>query len=66
MHELAGREQCSRPGRVLAGPAKIGEIASTDDMKARMLAANITVEMPEETRQYLLDDIRANLEVIKK
>jgi hypothetical protein len=46
----------------------MGEIAGTNDMKARMLAANIIVpvQKPEEMLRYLLDDIRANLEVIKK
>src|SRR5262245_36347170 len=34
--------------------AKVAEIAATDDMKARMLAANVIVpvQKPEEVRQY--------------
>jgi len=48
--------------------AKMAEIAETADMKAKMLAVNVIVpvQKPEEMRQYLVDDIRANLEVIKK
>jgi tripartite-type tricarboxylate transporter receptor subunit TctC len=48
--------------------AKMAEIAETADMKAKMLAVNVIVpvQKPEEMRQYLIDDIRANLEVIKK
>ena len=47
---------------------KMAEIAATDDMKARMLAVHVIVpvQKPEEMRQYLLDDIKANLEVIQK
>jgi tripartite-type tricarboxylate transporter receptor subunit TctC len=47
---------------------KMAEIAETADMKAKMLSVNVIVpsQKPEEMRQYLLDDIRANLEVIKK
>ena len=47
---------------------KMAEISATDDMKARMLAVHVIVpvQKPEEMRQYLLDDIKANLEVIKK
>ena len=46
----------------------MAEIAETADMKAKMLAVNVIVpvQKPEEMRQYLIDDIRANLEVIKK
>jgi tripartite-type tricarboxylate transporter receptor subunit TctC len=48
--------------------AKMAEIAATDDMKARMLAVHVIVpvQKPEEMRQYLLDDIKANREVIEK
>jgi tripartite-type tricarboxylate transporter receptor subunit TctC len=47
--------------------AKMAEIAETADMKAKMLAVNVIVpvQKPEEMRQYLIDDIRRNLEVIK-
>jgi putative tricarboxylic transport membrane protein len=48
--------------------AKMAEIAATDDMKARMLAVHVIVpvQKPEEMRRYLLDDIKANREVIEK
>jgi len=48
--------------------AKMAEIAATDDMKARKLAVHVIVpvQKPEEMRQYLLDDIKANREVIEK
>jgi tripartite-type tricarboxylate transporter receptor subunit TctC len=48
--------------------AKMAEIAATDDMKARMIAVNVIVpkQSPDEMRQYLLDDIRRNKEVIEK
>ncbi len=47
---------------------KMAEIAATDDMKARMLAVSVIVpvQAPEAMRQYLLDDIKTNIEVIKK
>ncbi len=47
---------------------RMAEIAATDDMKARMLAVHVVVpyQKPEEMRQYLLDDIKANREVIEK
>ena len=47
---------------------KMAEIAATDDMKARMLAVSVVVpvQAPEAMRQYLLDDIKTNIEVIKK
>jgi hypothetical protein len=37
-------------------------------MKARMLAVHVIVpvQKPEEMRRYLLDDIKANREVIEK
>ena len=48
--------------------AKMAEIAATDDMKARMIAVNVIVpkQSPDEMRQYLIDDIRRNKEVIEK
>ena len=48
--------------------AKMEEIADTADMKAKMLAVNVIVpkQKPEAMRQYLLEDIRRNKEVIAK
>ena len=47
--------------------AKIVEIAKTDDMKAKMREINVIVpiQTPEEMTQYLVDDIKANGELIK-
>jgi len=47
--------------------ATIVEIAKSDDMKAKMRAINVIVpvQTPEEMAQYLLDDIKANGELIK-
>ena len=47
--------------------AKMIEIAKTDDMKAKMIAANVIVpvQTPEQMTEFLKDDIRRNLEVIK-
>jgi tripartite-type tricarboxylate transporter receptor subunit TctC len=47
--------------------AKMIEIAKTDDMKAKMLQANVIVpqQTPEQMTEFLKDDIRRNLEVIK-
>ena len=43
------------------------EIAKTDDMKSKMLQANVIVpvQTPEEMTAFLKDDIKRNLEVIK-
>ena len=48
--------------------AKMAEIAETADMKAKMLAVNVIVpkQKAEEMRQYLLDDIARNKEVIAR
>ncbi len=48
--------------------AKMAEIARTDDMKARMLAVNVIVpeQKAEDMRQYLVDDIRRNREIIAR
>ena len=47
--------------------AVMAEIAETPDMKTRMLAVHVIVpaQAPEAMRQYLVEDIRVNLEVIK-
>jgi tripartite-type tricarboxylate transporter receptor subunit TctC len=47
--------------------AKMIEIAKTDDMKAKMLAVNAVVPLqsPEDMAKHLLDDIKANAELIK-
>lgn len=47
--------------------AKMSEIAKTDDMKATMRAVGVSVpiQSPEQLANYLLDDLKANLEVIK-
>jgi len=47
--------------------AKVIEIAKTDEMKTRMREINVSVaiQTPEERAQYLLDDIKANGELIK-
>ena len=46
---------------------KLVEIAKTDDMKAKMLQANVIVPLqtPDEMTAFLKDDIKRNLEVIK-
>ena len=43
------------------------EIAKTDDMKAKMIAVNAVVPLqtPEEMAKHLVDDIKANAELIK-
>ncbi len=47
--------------------AKMAEIAKTDDMKARMRAISVSVpyQTPEQLGKFLVDDIAANLAVIK-
>ena len=47
--------------------AKMVEIARTDDMKTKMRAISVSLptQTPEELGRHLLDDIKANLEVIK-
>ena len=47
--------------------AKIVEIAKGDEMKAKMAAINVIVpiQTPEEMAKFLVDDSRANAEVIK-
>ena len=47
--------------------AKMLEIAKTDDMKAKMLAVNAVVPLqtPEEMAKHLVEDIKANAELIK-
>ncbi len=47
---------------------KMEEIAATDDMKARMIAVNVIVpkQSMDDMRQYLIDDIARNKEVIAK
>ena len=47
---------------------KMEEIAATPDMKARMIAVNVIVpkQAMDEMRQYLIDDIARNKEVISK
>ena len=47
--------------------ARIVEIAKTDDMKARMRALSVVVpiQTPQEMGRFLVEDIKANLEVIK-
>jgi tripartite-type tricarboxylate transporter receptor subunit TctC len=47
--------------------AKMVEIAKTDDMKAKMRAIGVSIprQTPEQLGQHLVDDIKANLEVIK-
>jgi tripartite-type tricarboxylate transporter receptor subunit TctC len=47
--------------------AKMLEIAKTDDMKAKMAAVNVIVPLqtPEQMTEYLKEDIKRNLEVIK-
>lgn len=46
---------------------KMIEIAKTDDMKAKMAAVNVIVPLqtPEQMTEYLKEDMRRNLEVIK-
>ena len=43
------------------------EIAKTDDMKAKMIAVNAVVPLqsPEEMAKHLLEDTKANAELIK-
>ena len=47
--------------------AKMIEIAKTDDMKARLWDVNAVVPLqtPEEMAKHLVEDTKANLEVIK-
>lgn len=47
---------------------KMEEIAATDDMKAKMIAVNVIVpkQSLDEMRQFLIDDIARNKEVIEK
>ena len=47
--------------------AKMIEIAKTDDMKAKMRAVNAVVPLqtPEEMAKHLVEDIKANAELIK-
>ena len=47
--------------------AKIVEIAKSDEMKAKMAAINVIVpiQTPEEMAKFLVDDSKANAEVIK-
>ena len=48
--------------------AKMVEIAKTDDMKAKMHAqinAVVPLQTPEEMAKHLVDDIKANAELIK-
>jgi tripartite-type tricarboxylate transporter receptor subunit TctC len=47
--------------------AKMAEIAATEDMKQRMIAVNVIVpkQSPDDMKQYLLDDIARNREVIR-
>lgn len=47
---------------------KMEEIAATDDMKAKMIAVNVIVpkQSLDEMRQFLIDDIARNKEVIQK
>lgn len=48
--------------------AKMEEIAGTDDMKAKMIAVNVIVpkQSLDDMRQFLIDDIARNKEVIQK
>jgi tripartite-type tricarboxylate transporter receptor subunit TctC len=47
---------------------KMEEIAATDDMKAKMVAVNLIVpkQPMDDMRQYLIDDIARNKQVIEK
>jgi tripartite-type tricarboxylate transporter receptor subunit TctC len=47
--------------------AKVVEIASTDEMKARMRSINVVVpiQTPEEMAKYLIEDTARNAEVIR-
>jgi putative tricarboxylic transport membrane protein len=47
--------------------AKMIEIAKTDDMKSKMLAVNAVVPLqsPEDMAKHLVEDIKANAELIK-
>jgi tripartite-type tricarboxylate transporter receptor subunit TctC len=47
--------------------AKMQEIAKTDDMKTKLMAVNAVapLQSPEDMAKHLLDDIKANAELIK-
>jgi tripartite-type tricarboxylate transporter receptor subunit TctC len=47
--------------------AKMIEIAKTDDMKAKMRAVNafVPLQTPEDMAKHLIEDIKANAELIK-
>jgi tripartite-type tricarboxylate transporter receptor subunit TctC len=47
--------------------AKVLEIAKTDDMKAKMIAVNaiVPLQSPEEIAKHLVEDTKANAELIK-